>query len=51
MSELDAYSRTVTAVARAVTPHVAGLRVRNGTGSAVAITDDGFLLTNAHVVG
>ena len=51
MSELDAYSRTVTAVARAVTPHVAGLRVRNGTGSAVVITDDGILLTNAHVVG
>jgi serine protease Do len=51
MSELDAYSRTVSAVARAVTPHVAGLRVRNGTGSAVVITDDGILLTNAHVVG
>ncbi len=51
MSELDAYSRTVSAVARAVTPHVAGLRVRNGTGSAVVITDDGIMLTNAHVVG
>ncbi|MFA1543696.1 S1C family serine protease [Actinomadura monticuli] len=52
---LDAYSRVVSAVARELTPRVAALRVRHrrgeGAGSAVAFTDDGFLLTNAHVVG
>jgi S1-C subfamily serine protease len=50
-SALDAYSRTVIAVARSVTPHVASVRMRRGSGSAVVFTDDGFLLTNAHVVG
>jgi S1-C subfamily serine protease len=49
--ELDAYSRTVSAVAAAVTPHVASLRMHRGSGSAVMFTDDGLLLTNAHVVG
>ncbi|MCM6775434.1 trypsin-like peptidase domain-containing protein [Nocardia sp. CDC159] len=48
---LDAYSRTIVAVARAVTPHVASVHTRRGGGSAVTCTDDGFLLTNAHVVG
>jgi S1-C subfamily serine protease len=52
---LDAYSRVVSAVARELTPRVAALRVRQGrgegSGSAVAFTADGFLLTNAHVVG
>ena len=48
---LDAYSRTVVAVARSVTPHVASVRMRRGSGSAVVFTDDGVLLTNAHVVG
>ncbi len=48
---LDAYSRTVIAVAASVTPHVASVRTRRGSGSAVVFTDDGFLLTNAHVVG
>lgn len=52
---LDAYSRVVSAVARELTPRVAALRVRHrrgeGAGSAVAFTGDGFLLTNAHVVG
>jgi S1-C subfamily serine protease len=51
---LDAYSRVVTAVAEAVLPSVASLRVRTrrgpGAGSAVVLTDDGFLLTSAHVV-
>jgi S1-C subfamily serine protease len=47
---MDAYSRTVIAVAASVTPHVASVRMRRGTGSAVVFTDDGFLLTNAHVV-
>jgi S1-C subfamily serine protease len=48
--ELDAYSRTVSAVARTLTPHVASVAMRRGSGSAVVFTDDGHLLTNAHVV-
>ena len=49
--ELDAYSRTVSAVAATLTPHVAACRCGAGSGSAVVFTDDGHLLTNAHVVG
>jgi S1-C subfamily serine protease len=49
--ELDAYSRTVSAVARTVTPHVASVAMRRGGGSAVVFTADGHLLTNAHVIG
>jgi S1-C subfamily serine protease len=57
---LDAYSRAVTAVADRLAPSVASLRVMRrarggqlpaGAGSAVVLTPDGFLLTNAHVVG
>jgi S1-C subfamily serine protease len=52
---LDAYSRIVSTIARDLTPRVASLRVRHGgregSGSAVVFTDDGFLLTNAHVIG
>lgn len=57
---LDSYSATVIRVAAAVTPHVAALEVtgkgraggrRVGAGSAVLFTTDGYLLTNAHVVG
>jgi S1-C subfamily serine protease len=48
---LDAYSRTVTAVARTLTPHVASVTMRRGNGSAVIFTGDGHLLTNAHVIG
>ncbi len=51
---LDAYSQIVTTVASQVLPSVAALAVRSrrgtGTGSAVTFTDDGFLLTSAHVV-
>ena len=47
---LDAYSRVVTEVARALAPSVANLRVRNGGGSAFALAPDGYLLTSAHVV-
>ncbi len=56
---LDAYSRTVVAVAEALAPSVANLRVLRrgragripvGSGSAVVLTPDGFLITSAHVV-
>ncbi len=51
---LDAYSSIVTTVAKKVLPSVAALAVRTkrgaGAGSAVTFTDDGFLLTSAHVV-
>jgi serine protease Do len=49
--ELDAYSRAVMGVVERLSPSVASLKVRRGSGSAVAITADGFLLTSAHVVG
>jgi S1-C subfamily serine protease len=52
---LDAYSAIVAGAAAELTPRVASLRVpsRRGesSGSAVVFTTDGFLLTNAHVVG
>ncbi|HEY2549249.1 MAG TPA: trypsin-like peptidase domain-containing protein [Streptosporangiaceae bacterium] len=52
---LDAYSAVVAGVAAELTPRVASLRVASGrgesSGSAVLFTADGFLLTNAHVVG
>jgi S1-C subfamily serine protease len=56
---LDSYSETDIRVARIVTPHVAAIemtgnrrngRFRVGAGSAVLFTEDGYLLTNAHVV-
>jgi S1-C subfamily serine protease len=56
---LDAYSRSVTAVAERVSPSVANLRVTRrtragrvpvGAGSGVVLTPDGFVLTSAHVV-
>jgi S1-C subfamily serine protease len=57
---LDAYSQVVTGIAAELTPRVGALhmsrrrrdgRVAASAGSAVVFTDDGFLLTNAHVVG
>ena len=49
---LDAYSRTVSAVAERLAPSVASLRVASrGSGSGVVISPDGFMLTSAHVVG
>ena len=57
---LDVYSQIVSGVAGRLTPKVASLPVpqrgsRGGTGeslgSGVVFTGDGFLLTNAHVVG
>ncbi|MFG1699817.1 S1C family serine protease [Nonomuraea sp. NPDC049309] len=48
---LDAYSRVVSSVAAELLPKVAGVRAGRGSGSAVVFTADGFLLTNAHVIG
>jgi S1-C subfamily serine protease len=56
---MDEYSRTVSGVAATVMPAVAGVRILRGDGrwsgeaggSAVVFTADGFMLTNAHVVG
>ena len=51
---LDAYSSVVVSVAERVVPAVAALVVggatRQGAGSGVVVTPDGFLLTSAHVV-
>ena len=60
LEALDAYSRTVTAVAERLRPSVASLqlgrllaggRSAEGRGSAVVISADGYLVTSAHVVG
>jgi S1-C subfamily serine protease len=60
LAAMDAYSQVVVSVAEQLTPRVAALQVprRRGdgsfaeaAGSAVVFTSDGFLLTNAHVVG
>src|SRR5438105_3340894 len=56
---LDAYSSVIVAVAEHVIPSVGSLQVsrewrgrqgRGGSGSAVAYTPDGYLVTSAHVV-
>lgn len=50
--DLDPYSATVVRVADSLRPAVASLRIgRAGAGSAVAISDDGLLVTSAHVIG
>ena len=54
---LDAYSRVVTEVAETLLPRVAAIRMRGrgrsgeASGSAVSLTGEGHLITNAHVVG
>jgi len=56
---LDAYSTVVSGVAEMLTPCVASLRVRHhaqgsrfeSAGSAVVLSAEGHLITNAHVVG
>ena len=55
---LDAYSSVVTGVAETLTPRVAAIRVRRrgrnrsgeAAGSAVVLTAEGHLITNAHVL-
>src|SRR3954468_5385424 len=55
---LDAYSRVVTEVARALGPSVANLRISRrsrrgswlGGGTAFVLAPDGYLVTSAHVV-
>jgi S1-C subfamily serine protease len=56
---MDEYSKTVAGVASRIMPAVAGVQVvhvtargtRESGGSAVVFTPDGYMLTNAHVVG
>ena len=54
---LDAYSQVVSGVAERLLPRVAAIRVRRhgrpgeASGSAVSLTGEGHLITNAHVVG
>ena len=54
---LDAYSQVVAGVAELLLPRVAAVRLRRrnrpgeNSGSAVVLTTDGHLVTNAHVVG
>src|ERR1700675_1817553 len=52
---LDAYSRVIVRVADKLRPAVVNLRSghgpQGGSGSGILFTPDGFLLTNAHVVG
>lgn len=58
---LDAYSRTLVGVASRLAPAVAAVQVvrrgrdgrtrPQGSGSAVSLTADGYLVTSAHVVG
>jgi S1-C subfamily serine protease len=54
---LDAYSQVVSGVAELLLPRVAAVRLRrrgrpgDASGSAVVLTAEGHLVTNAHVVG
>ncbi|HMC64927.1 MAG TPA: trypsin-like peptidase domain-containing protein, partial [Gemmataceae bacterium] len=52
---LDAYSHVVVTVAEKLRPAVVNLRAGSGrgqgSGSGILFTPDGFLLTNAHVIG
>ncbi len=56
---LDAYSSLVSGVAEQLTPRVASLRIRKigrgrsreSAGSAVVLTAEAHLITNAHVIG
>ena len=48
---LDAYSHAVTSVVDAVEPAVVSVSLPRGGGSGVMFAPDGYLLTNAHVVG
>jgi len=48
---LDAYSHAVTSVVDTAGPAVVSVSLPRGGGSGVLFTPDGYLLTNAHVVG
>lgn len=51
LSILDAFSDAIVRVVERTAPAVVNVRAGRGGGSGVVITPDGYLLTNAHVVG
>ena len=51
VEDLRALQRQVREVVAKVSPTVVGLQIAGGQGSGVIITDDGFVLTAAHVSG
>ncbi len=47
---LDAYSQVVVTASERLLPSVAHLRTERGSGSGVVFSDDGLIITSAHVV-
>ena len=47
---LDAYSQVVVTASERLLPSVAHLRTERGSGSGVVLSDDGLIITSAHVV-
>jgi S1-C subfamily serine protease len=50
MNLLSAVSHELEALVARATPAVVGIELQNGQGSGVVLTEDGYILTNSHVV-
>jgi S1-C subfamily serine protease len=50
MSPLELFSDELEGLVERVGPHVVAIEHRRGHGTGIALTHDGFVLTNAHVV-
>ena len=50
-AQLTAGEAILIDIVREVSPAVVGIRTGSGSGSGVIITDDGLIITNAHVAG